>query len=300
MKKIIYILCLLITFSCKTESKKEVTQSIIEEATEQFEIVKPKNAKALLIVLPGGGANAKATKHEFKIVEPAKANNIAVLLMNQSRLWLTDEDSKNVSNTILEAIKTYHLPTDNVVIGGMSLGGSNALSVSNYLLSNSDLKVKGTFVVDSPIDLYALYESSIKDLKRSDFSEERLAEPKFIVRFFEEQFGKGDDLLTNIQKVSPVTIQTKNLKKIDKLKAVKLALYTEPDTLWWKQVRQTDFESTNAFTIQQTYKAMQEQGWQNVKLFQTKDKGYRSNGDKHPHSWSIVDVNQLIKWIETN
>ena len=34
-----------------------------------------------------------------------------------------------------------------------------------------------------------------------------------------------------------------------------------------------------------------------IASFLTEKKGYRANGDRHPHSWSIVDKKELIKWM---
>ena len=180
----------------------------------------------------------------------------------------------------------------------MPLGGSVALTLSEHLVeTNSYLKPKGVFLVDSPIDLFALYESSQKDILRKDFSEERLTEPKWIINYFEDEFGGKDSLLSNIQKVSPFTLKTENINNIKNLKNSKLRFYTEPDTLWWKETRQTDFESTNAFTLQKTNEVLENKNWKNVKLIQTKNKGYRANGERNPHSWSIVDTDDLINWI---
>ncbi len=38
-------------------------------------------------------------------------------------------------------------------------------------------------------------------------------------------------------------------------------------------------------------------GNDNAKLVVTNDQGYLSEGEKHPHSWSIIDENELIKWF---
>ncbi|MDX6747060.1 hypothetical protein SHK09_09685 [Polaribacter sp. PL03] len=38
-------------------------------------------------------------------------------------------------------------------------------------------------------------------------------------------------------------------------------------------------------------------GGDNIKLINTKNRGYRANGERHPHSWSIVDEKDLINWI---
>jgi len=62
-------------------------------------------------------------------------------------------------------------------------------------------------------------------------------------------------------------------------------------------VRQTDFESTNAYTLQRTAAVLKKNRWNDVELIETKDKGYRADGERHPHSWSIVDTENLIHWI---
>ena len=126
-----------------------------------------------------------------------------------------------------------------------------------------------------------------KDITRKDFTEERLSEPKWIINYFEEQFGGKDSLLTNVQKVSPLTLATKNIDNIKNLKNKKLRFYTEPDTLWLKENRQTDFENSNAYTLQKTKELLSNYNWKNIELIQTKNKGFRINGERNPHSWSF-------------
>tara|TARA_R110002074_G_scaffold340697_1_gene511181 strand:- start:766 stop:1695 length:930 start_codon:yes stop_codon:yes gene_type:complete len=303
-KQIIYfgiLIIMILVISCKNKPKKIETKrtAITTILNEDYELIKSSDSKALLIIFPGGGSTSKETKRDFKIIDEATEKGISILLMNFGRkLWIEDEDSQELSKLIIKAVEENNLNTNKVFIGGMSIGGTVALTLSDYLnKTNSVLKPKGVFVVDSPIDLYALYESSQKDILRKDFSEERLAEPKWIINYFEEQFGGKDSLLTNIQKVSPLTISTNNVDNIKNLKKEKLRFYTEPDTLWWKENRQTDFESTNAYTLQKTIELLTDKDWDNVDLIQTKNKGFQNNGEKNPHSWSIVDIDDLINWI---
>jgi hypothetical protein len=299
--KIILLIALISIISCKEKEKQTDTRKSQSATitTKNYELIKSKNPKALLIIFPGGGTTSKETKENFNIVESATSNNISVLFMNFNRhLWIDKEETEDLSIEIEEIIKTNKLKTDNIFTGGMSIGGTVAITVSNYLSKiNSPIKPKGVFVIDSPIDLFALYESSKRDVKRKGFSDERLEEPKFIVDYFEDAFGGKDSLLSNIQKVSPVTLKTKNTENIKDLKNTKLRFYTEPDTLWWKDNRQTDFESTNAYTLQKTSRNLKNKNWSNFQLIQTKNKGYRMDGERHPHSWSIVDINELIVWI---
>ncbi|MEM6265695.1 MAG: hypothetical protein AAGI38_24545, partial [Bacteroidota bacterium] len=59
-----------------------------------------------------------------------------------------------------------------------------------------------------------------------------------------------------------------------------------------------DFESTNAYTLQQIAKDLREKNWVQFELIETKNKGHRANGERHPHSWTIVDVPELMRWIK--
>ena len=69
-----------------------------------------------------------------------------------------------------------------------------------------------------------------------------------------------------------------------------------------KEKRRTEYEYTNAYTIQQFAKHLQKVlNWENVELIETTNKvliGIRSNGNRNPDNWSIVDVHNLIKWIK--
>lgn len=288
--------------SCKTKTDTKSTHQPIYPVEhivqESYELYKAKDSKATLILYPGGGATSKETKEEFDIITAARANNISVLLMNFNRhLWIDETTTTQLSQELETIFTENHLETENIYIGGMSIGGNVALTLSNYLHQKKlNIVPKGTFIVDSPIDLYALYESSIKDIANPNFDEERLAEPKWIVNYFEEKFTK-DSLLQNIQKVSPFTFESK-YTGVSNLKNGKLRFYTEPDSLWWKENRQTDFESTNAYSIQQISKDLKAKNWNQLELIETKNKGYRANGERHPHSWSIVDSRELIEWMK--
>ena len=53
----------------------------------------------------------------------------------------------------------------------------------------------------------------------------------------------------------------------------------------------------NAYYIRKLSQSLKESGFSQVDYIPTKNRGYRDNGDRHPHSWSIIDKDDLIKWI---
>lgn len=280
-----------------TELTKQIypTEHILHE---NYELYKVKNSKATLVLFPGGALTAKETKEEFDIITTAAANQVSILFMNFNRhLWIDNTTTEQLAEELETIFDENHLKAENICIGGISIGGNVALTLSNHLYQNkSDIAPKGTFIVDSPIDLYALYESSIKDIENPKLDEERLAEPKWIANYFEEEFTK-DSLLQNIQRVSPFTLENK-YTNVPYLKNSKLRFYTEPDSIWWKENRKTDFQSTNAYVIQKIAKDLKAKNWNKLELIETENKGYRANGDRHPHSWSIVNTRKLIEWVK--
>lgn len=294
------ILIVTVIFSCKTTPQKEnkILSKVQVKTTDNYELHQVKNSNKILVLFPGGGATSKETKEEFNILPIATDNNVSVLLMNFNRhLWIDKIQTAQLSKELETIFIENNLNQNDVFVGGMSIGGNVALTLANFQAeSKKSIVPKGVFIIDSPIDLYALYESSIKDVSNSDFDEERLAEPKFIISYFEDKFGK-ESLLDNIQQVSPFTIKT-DRNSVPFLKDIKLRFYTEPDSLWWKENRQTDFESTNAYAIQQIANQLKNEKWNQFELIETENKGYRSNGERHPHSWSIVDVDELLNWMK--
>ncbi|MEO0683519.1 MAG: serine hydrolase domain-containing protein [Cyanobacteria bacterium J06649_11] len=275
-------------------------QLYLEETVmaEGYRLYKAKNTQSTLVLYPGGGTTAKEIKEEFDIVNLANANGISVVLMNFNRhLWIDEATTKRLAVELEGLYEAHGLNPEDTYMGGMSIGGNVALTLSDYLYeSQRRIQPKGVFIVDSPIDLFALYQSSQKDLSNPHLDEARLAEPQWIVNYFEEAFGK-DSLLANISKVSPFT-QERKTNSILNLKQSKLRFYTEPDSLWYQENRQTDFESTNASAIQQVAQDLKSDDWDKFELIETTNKGYRANGERNPHSWSIVDGNELIEWIK--
>ena len=195
-------------------------------------------------------------------------------------------------------MKTNKLPTDNIFIGGFSSGGVVSLLISNYIAGMKQFYIdpKGIFIVDSPIDLVALYSTSEKNIKRN-FSKVSVQESNWIIETLGNAFGNPKDGITNYENNSVFTFKSNNTSNLNKLKNTKIRLYTEPDTLWWKKHRMADYDQMNAFYIKKLSESLKEKEFWNVEYIPTTNKGYRANGERHPHSWAIVDKKNLINWM---
>ncbi|WP_323028170.1 hypothetical protein [Gelidibacter japonicus] len=301
MQKYIIILAL-ITMSCKGQNEKnnqteKPTSEIIK--TSEFELIKAENQKGLLILFPCFPCDSENTLSEFKIAEISKENGFSVLAMDlNERLYLNPKEKKELAEKITGIIREQNLSEKNIFVGGFSSGGNVSLIISDYLVkSKSQIQPKGVFIVDSPVDLLGLYKTAEKNLKLN-FSEPAVAESKWIKEMLDNEFGNPESGIVNYELNSPFTLETQNIDNLKGLENLKIRLYTEPDLKWWSENANNDYEDLNAYYIQKlSEKLKTEFGNNNIELIKTENKGYRVNGERHPHSWSIVNEKDLIKWM---
>jgi hypothetical protein len=81
------------------------------------------------------------------------------------------------------------------------------------------------------------------------------------------------------------------------LRELPLRLYTEPDVGWWIENRGTDYYGMNALDAAAMVNQLRILGNTRAELVTTTGRGYRADGSRHPHSWSIVDQGDLAIWI---
>lgn len=66
---------------------------------------------------------------------------------------------------------------------------------------------------------------------------------------------------------------------------------------WWIENRGADYYGMNSFDAAALVRQLTVRGHMQAQLITTSGKGYRSDGRRHPHSWSIVDQPDLARWI---
>jgi hypothetical protein len=295
MRILLLYISIILTSCTSSPDSTELTKPVI---TPDYELSIAPEQKALLILFPCFPCDAANTNTEFEIVEACRAKNISVLLMNFNlHLSMTSDEKATISSLLISTLEKYKIPMNNTYIGGFSSGGNVTVLLSDYLIKeNLPLQPRGIFIVDSPIDLYQLYTVAQANIK-ADFSEVSVTEAKWIIDKFNIEFGSPDTAMGAYIKNSPYIAATHSPLNTSHLKDLKIRLYTEPDTLWWQENRHVTYEQMNAFALENLAIDLKAGGAKNVEFITTKNKGYRANGDRHPHSWAIVDKADLISWI---
>lgn len=293
-----YTACTGTTKDVETHSNDSSYQHIIAEG---YEVYKPLEGGHTTLILFGGfPETASDIQREFDVLKLSEQYKINLVLMNYNRkLWLTESDKLYLRQGIESIFKQHQLPKHNIHIGGFSSGGNlSLLLVNHFIESQSGIQPKGVFAIDAPVDLLELYRLSERNIRRQ-FSKNIVAEAEWLKNMLQTSLGRPDNSIKQYEKYAVYTHETNNCDNLRALNGLKIRFYAEPDSIWWKKHRNNDRKDLNAFWIEQLSKALATKLEDaTIEYTKTEHKGYRSDGQRHPHSWSIVDQKDLVEWIE--
>ena len=214
-------------------------------------------------------------------------------------LFVSDSIISVLDNLVAEVIREYDIPENNIFIGGISASGTRALRYAQYCeqgKSKNNVRIKGVFSVDSPLDLARFYHSV--HYNKENFKEGMLWEANLMTKVFAELFNEGPN--ANPEKYKTTSVFThfdSNGGNAVHLKNVDLILYHEPDIEWWLNERGSSYFDMNSYDIAAFALKLRQLGNKNVTLITTTNKGFDKQGNRNCHSWTIVDENELADWI---
>lgn len=221
------------------------------------------------------------------------SNNFPELYIDETRMDLLDE-------IIAEAVEKYKVPKDKIVMGGISASGTRAVKYAQYCAagkSKNNIHIAAVFAVDSPLDFQRFWKEEENALNRN-FNENAVWEANKVLPYFTQWLGGSPyDNLEKYYAASPFCYTAKEGGNAYLLKHTPIRFYTEPDIQWWIKVKRKDYYNFNSIDAAAFHNQLLLMGNEQSELITTTDKGYLKDGSKHPHSWSIVDEEELMDWI---
>ncbi len=159
--------------------------------------------------------------------------------------------------------------------------------------------------IDPPVDIAGLYNTSKRFILmndgRTNLSAGRLnglIESKSIVKSCNKIYGGAPEQYPEQYiRHSMYSRLEKDGGNAKYLMRVPVRLYCDPDILWQLKERNRDYYDMNAADLSAMVNFLNLNGNQAAELIPALGKGYRLDGTRHPHSWSIVDPSDCIDWI---
>ena len=303
MKYLLHLIGLLLTSNLFSQTIEKIWFDKNDSIYGYYVMIKPASMRVqgALVLLDGYGGNADGFLSETKIHNVAYVNDIlTICIPTGTRLYADTKMIELLNKVLADVAKNYGLRKDQFAIGGMSSGGTIVLRYSEMCYENPEqfpIKPKVVFDVDSPVDLIGLYESSEKDLQ-SKSGGWWLGEDQMIVDRLTKELGDEKTSIDNYNKVSPFYNGAKGPGNEKYLSNVAFRTYHDVDVPWHIQNRRHSIFNTNMLLASELVNRLVLMGNDQAEFVSSKIQGRRSNGQRHPHSWNIVDEIDLVQWVK--
>ncbi len=268
-------------------------------------IVPREEIRGTLILLPSTFEPVENVISENnKLTELAYENGLLIIIPSINYNLFLDETSLEFLNTTFQnAFKKYEIEMNKIVIGGFSLGGMNAIRYSELAYENDSttvFKPAAVYGVDPPLDWARIYYSFERSIELN-FSEPAVNEAKIYLDKLINQFGGTPKEVPNVYaKHSMYSRTEKDGGNAVFLKDTPIRIYSDPDINWRLKEKRMDLYDMNVLDHSAFINQLMILGNEKAEFINALGKGYRSNGMRHPHSWSIVEPAECIKWIMNN
>jgi pimeloyl-ACP methyl ester carboxylesterase len=262
----------------------------------------PQNqAQHLLVLLPGFGQGAETVWPETQLINIASLHGIHTIVLNNGFHLYPDRQYQRYLNTAIEQALTQHqIPRDQVAIGGFSAGGTIALRYVERMLANPKqfpAHPAAVFTVDSPVDLFELWDYCEREAERN-FSPEGVAEAQFVLRYLKNQLkGTPETAYDRYALHTPFNRAQDSLGNERYLRFLPVRCYHDLDITWQIENRRRDLYDNNAAPASSFILALRRAGNAQAEFILASQPGYRANGSRHPHAWSIIDEVECITWL---
>lgn len=265
-----------------------------------YDIIVPEGkAAGAVILIPGTWTSTEYLLSSMStFCELAFKHNIAVMALSlNQRLTLTDETLELMNVMISSAIQQFDLPKDKFVMGGWSMGGIFSMRYTEW--ANEDPKktaIKPVAVIncDGPCDLEHVYNNFRLKVNKNPGQ----FEPAYGMRELEKYCGgTPESAQARYIHYSPYSRGVDRGGNAQYLVSTPIRIYADVDPVWWMENRHVDAYDLNALDQTAMIQLLNDMGNKEARFINAFQKGIRLEGNRHPHSWSIIEPHDCMDWI---
>lgn len=255
----------------------------------------------VLVLLPGFGQAVESVFPESKIHNTAYSNGIlTVVIAGGRKLYADGEVVDRLDQAFLKVMELYEIDESDFVIGGFSAGGTIALRYAElcrqYPTAHA-VRPAGVFSIDAPVDLFAIWEYFQREIKKN-YSEAGVGEAEYVTEIMLREIGDPVGNKSNYDRLTPFDLSLDRPGNEIFLSEIPVRVYHDLDVVWQLKNRRRSLMDTNAFPSSEMINRLLLLGNERAEFVPAARPGYRSSGQRHTHSWSIVDEVELIQWVK--
>lgn len=292
------------TVNAQSSNSFNITKVFLDKDTTRncYTLLTPRHTplKGYLLLLPGFGETAERVLQQSELpIKLATSGILTVIPTLQDGVlsFGIDDASQAALQRIIDHVRNKHVVSKlPFYLGGYSIGGSCVIKYAASVLN----KPNAVFAIDPPLDFEQMYYSSERNIRLS-IDNDPNGESVFIIQKLKTLMqGTPKEAIGNYYRMSPYSFSDTSQAAVRKLLNVPIRIYTEPDVHWWMKERNMDFTGMNATFHSAIINELNLLGNNKATLVTTQNKGFRQpDHARHPHSWSIVDPEELMDWLKS-
>jgi pimeloyl-ACP methyl ester carboxylesterase len=294
---------LIIASTLYSQSVKKIVLDEKDSVSGYYLAVEPQGnlITGVLVLLPGFGMNAESIFPESKLYNVAYINNILTITFAEGNKLYADSIVQSKLNAVLEdVIRKYKVSPEKFVLSGYSAGGIVALryvELCNEFPDKYPIKPKGIFTVDSPPDIFTIWDN-LEESYKNKYSLMAYNEAVNVMKYVKNDHGVPRENIALYSKLTPFSMDKKYGDNEKYLKNTPVRVYHDVDIAWRLINSTQSVRDDNYYITSELIKRLLIMGNKKAEFMQSFQTGYRSDGRRHPHSWSIVNEVECIQWIK--
>ncbi len=211
-----------------------------------------------------------------------------------------DRDVDDLARRIGGILQTNGLGDTPVFLAGLSLGGTRALRLAEFLEANGapyGLRATAVTIVDAPLDMVRLWAAE-RRAATVGFHPAAQDEGRWVTYLLETHLGGSPhEHREEYVRYSPFVFGEEGGGNAVHLRDIAVRAYHEPDVDWWIENRRKSYYDMNSLDLAALVNELLLSGNSRASLVTThgRRKGYSERTS--PHTWSIVDNAELVDWF---
>jgi hypothetical protein len=185
-------------------------------------------------------------------------------------------------------------------LAGLSLGGTRALRIADFIATRSggpELRLRGAAVIDAPLDMERLLQTERRAAALA-FHPVAEDEGRWVTYLLETHLGDDPGASPSAYRAySPYAHAAPDGGNAAHLIDLPIRAYHEPDVDWWIENRGKSYYDMNSLDLAGLVNTLRILGNEDAELVTThgRREGYAEGAS--PHTWSIVDNRDLVRWF---
>jgi hypothetical protein len=309
-----HILSLLMIFGIATSNGQELEKIIMEDIDTNelylndgdsttlyyLKSIPKTEIKGVLVILPSGGETTENLIKQITLHQLAVEKGFLVIIPSINFGTESGDAEFYILDKIFsEIVKEYHVSKDNFILGGLSNGAMISLNYAEKSIKyygKTFLIPRGIFALDSPLDKAHLYKYCEREIERN-FTPAGVNEGEWIIEKYKKLYGTPYKNPKKYIEASIYSYGAKDGGNAKYLKNIPLRMYTDFDVEWLMNQRHRDLYDWNGTDIIAMINMLKVMGNDDANVIISYGKGFKLDGSKNPHSWSIMDSHDCLNWI---